>query len=871
MEDLPGLGIRLIIQMSLQYISPDEEYGDPMEDYSPEVSELEYTPSSNRNNTGKLVVTHAQGFKNRPIEIKKLPIRAQSTSKQILSNVLEQDWSIGSPSKKKRKKIYEKSVQESDGLKFRSPTKGNVDNVTALKFSNYHNEAQPFIQNADQLRTSLENVKDTEFFGFEKLPREEKVIKCLEHLKSNSKDVKFTSLNELHNLISTKLSASLIEVILDELLCIIESWEDQDDEFLEYTLFIIGSIGSNPLTIEKIATLVSIMVHDETSSHYSLHQAAFACIFRLGFVGVETLIKLASKEFPYLQAWILERLAVTNLVQRVIIVPALAQDALTSSPASKTQAVAALNRMYSVIWEGGALPVLLTLLEDGSVDRPLVACAIRACGQIGEQTLIKLLRSSPSGKIRMACAGALCWRVPARPKQIEIRVVCESVKFEDSLVPGAVWKYVGNPRPVVQDEETDEAVLEICARDLIASLQRWIRRENQNSTGDVFPLLPHMPVISDTVIEDEQEISLAVIRALNRALRDEHAGVRETAAYSLGFIGLPEAAETLNGLVRSLKDKMPAIRTMAAWAIGRLGTEAAKATGELITLLKDEYWKVRSNACISLASAGPAAASIAIPVLTKILKDGSINRSTVAETIVRLGPIGEKVVIDMLNKEPLSNLVLRTSIVRSLGQANVSTNNIDYVVETLYKLSSDQNPSVRKEALLSMKSLAERAKSKLTYLKAKTLLPLYLKYLKDQVKEIRDICVECIVAVGPQGELTLIEALTKDSNHIVRAQAAKGLGLIGPGSFRTLVLGLHDSHPYVRKSVASTIYKHFSSRNLADEFLGKATQRQTLRCAIREVMSLPYPLPLGCGNVLKEFLSLIENELDKDSCVDSKY
>ena len=857
--------------MSLQYISPDEEYGDPLEDYSPEVSDLEYTPSSNRNNTGKLIVTPVQAYKIKPTEIKNYPIRAQSTSKQILSNVLEQDWSIGSPSKKKRKKIYEKSIQDFDNKKLRSPTKGIVDNVTALKFSNYHSEAQPFIQKASQLRSSLENVKDAEFFGFEKLPTEEKVIKCLEHLKSNCKDVKFTSLNELHNLVSNKLSTSILEVILDELLSLIERWEDLDDEFLEYTLDIIGSIGANPLSIEKIPVFINIMVHDETSSHYSLHQAAFACIFRLGFTGIETLIKIASKEFPYLQTWILERLAVTNLVQRVIIVPALVQDALTSVAPVKAQAVSALNRMYSVIWEGGALPVLLTLLEDGSVDRPLVACAIRACGQIGEHTLVKLLRSNTSGKVRMACAGALCWRVPVRPKQIEIRVVCESVKFEDSLVPGSVWKYIGNARPVVQDEETDEPVLEICARDLIASLQRWIRRENQNSTGDVFPLLPPMPVISDTIIEEEQEISLSVIRALNRALRDEHAGVRETSAYSLGFIGLPEAAETLPGLVRSFKDKTPAIRTMAAWAVGRLGTEAAKATPELIALLKDEYWKVRSNACISLASAGSAAAGVAIPVLLKILKDGSINRSTVSETIVRLGPLGEKVVIDVLNKEPLSNLVLRTSIVRSLGQANVSTNNIDYVIETLYKLSSDQNPAVRKEALLSMKSLAERVKCKLTYLKPKTLLPLYLKYLKDQVKEIRDICVECIVAVGPQGELTLIEALTKDSSHIARAQAAKGLGLIGPGSFRTLILGLHDSHPHVRKSVASTIYKHFSSRNLADEFLGKATQRQTLRCAIREVLSLPYPLPLGCANVLKEFLTLIENELDKDSCNDSKY
>ncbi|OMJ85924.1 hypothetical protein SteCoe_12627 [Stentor coeruleus] len=854
--------------MSLQYISPDDEYMSPIDDYSPDQSEeLEYTPSSNRNNTSKSIATPQRSInkaRNIPTESNNMPIRAQSTSKQILSNVLEQDWSISSPSKKKRMKILKQSIQKSDSKRDISPTKGNIDNITAKKFSNYHSESHPFVIKSEQLRKSLENVKNTEFYGIESLSPESKAVKCLEHLKSFSKDVKFTALHHLYNIVIGKVTDSVIEIILDELLHFLDKWEELDDEFLEYMLEIIGTIGPHPMSIEKLPLMISMIIHDETSTHVNLHQAAFSCVFHLGFSGVESLIKLANKEFPYLQAWVLEKLVVTNLVQRTIIVPALAQDALTGPGPIKAQAVSALNRMYSVVWEGGALPVLLALMEEGSVDRPLVACTIRACGQIGEQTLIKLLKQSPSGKVRMACAGAICWRVPTRPRQIEIRVVTESVKYEESLVPGTVWRYLGNIRPVVQDDINDEAILEINARDLIASLQRWVRRENRNSIGEVFPLLPTMPIINDTAIEEEQEISLQAIRALSRALKDDHPGVRETAAYSLGFIGLPEAAETINALIRALKDKMPQIRNMAAWAIGRLGTEAAKATTDLLILLKDEFWKVRSAACISLASAGPYAANIAIPVLLKVLKEGSINRATVAETIVRLGVQGEKIVIDMLNKEPLSNIILRTSIIKGLGQANVGNNNIDYVIETLYKLSVDRTPQIRKEALLSMKSIAERSKAKLTYLKPKTLLPLYIRYLKDPVKEIRDICVQCIVNTGPQGELTLIEALTKDSNHIVRAQAAKGLGLLSPGSFRTLILGLHDSHPYVRKAVASIIYKYYTVKTLMQEYMQKVTQRQTLRCAIREVLALPYPLPLGCNNLLKEFLGLLEEEANKE-------
>ena len=842
---IPKLGRyeKINIWMSLQYIPPDDEYMDPIDEYSPEqLEDLEYTPSSNRDNTSKSLATPQQSYSksinNKSIETKGHQLRAQSTSKQILTNVLEQDWSVSSPSKKKRMNILRLSMSKSDKKENPSPTKGNIDSVTALKFCNYHPESQPFVERAELLRKSYENVKNSEFFGIDDMSIEEKTMKCLELIKSYSKDVKFTALNGLHSLLENKVSSSVIEVILDELLALLDKWEELDDDFLEYILDIIGSIGPHSLSIDKIPVMISIVIHDETSNHQSLHQAAFACIFRLGFSGVESLIKLAGKEYQYLQHWIVEKLVVTNLVQRTIIVPALAQDALNSNLSIKVQAVSALNRMYSVVWEGGALPVLLTLMEEGAVDRPLIACTIRACGQIGEQTLLKLLRQSSSGKIRMACAGALCWRVPVRPRQIEIRVVNESMRNEDSLMPGAMWKYIGPLKPVVQDNE-EEAVLEICSRDLLASLQRWARRENQNSTGDVFPLLPSMPLINDTIIEEEQEISLNVIRALCRALKDEHQGVRETAAYSLGFIGLPEAAETINFLIRVLKDKSPQIRTMAAWAIGRLGTEACKATSELLQLLKDEFWKVRSAACISLASAGSSAANMAIPVLAKILKDGSINRATVAETIVRLGPQGEKLVIDIMNKEPLSNLILRSAVIKALGHSNVNNNNIDYVIEMLYKVSNDKIPQIRKEALLSMKSISERSKSKLTYLKPKTLLPLYLKYLKDPCKEIRDICISCIVSTGPQGELTLIEALTKDSNHIVRAQAAKGLGLIGPGSFRTLILGLHDCHPYVRKTVAGTIYRCFNAKILMQEYIEKQSQRQSLRCAIKEVLALP--------------------------------
>ena len=114
-------------------------------------------------------------------------------------------------------------------------------------------------------------------------------------------------------------------------------------------LNLIGNIGPSLISIEKIPLILPILIHDQTSSFVALHLAAFACLFRLGFAGIKVLVKLAAKDEPYLQNWILNRLVISNFIQKYIIVPALAQDAYNGSNSLKVQAVAALNRMYSVV------------------------------------------------------------------------------------------------------------------------------------------------------------------------------------------------------------------------------------------------------------------------------------------------------------------------------------------------------------------------------------------------------------------------------------------------------------------------------------------------------------------------------------------
>ena len=70
--------------------------------------------------------------------------------------------------------------------------------------------------------------------------------------------------------------------------------------------------------------------------------------------------------------------------------PSLLNDLASTDSKRRTASLAALNRMFGMIKFGGGLPVLVSLLQDGSLDRQLVASTILGAGPLGEQTLLKV-------------------------------------------------------------------------------------------------------------------------------------------------------------------------------------------------------------------------------------------------------------------------------------------------------------------------------------------------------------------------------------------------------------------------------------------------------------------------------------------------
>ena len=97
-----------------------------------------------------------------------------------------------------------------------------------------------------------------------------------------------------------------------------------------------------------------------------------------------------------------------------------------------------------------------------------------------------------------------------------------------------------------------------------------------------------------------------------------------------------------------------------------------------------------------------------------------------------------------------------------------------------------------------------------TYLQPKNLLPFFYKCLADKSAQVRECALLCIKNFGAHGELLFIEGVSKENNPVLRAECAKGLGSIGPQTFRSLLLALHDDFQIVKDAASQAILNNMS-------------------------------------------------------------
>ena len=71
------------------------------------------------------------------------------------------------------------------------------------------------------------------------------------------------------------------------------------------------------------------------------------------------MLDIANKDFEIVSMFILNKLAAEKEILTTVIVPALLNDFTASSNKKKLESLAALNRLYRLVYLGGGLPVLV--------------------------------------------------------------------------------------------------------------------------------------------------------------------------------------------------------------------------------------------------------------------------------------------------------------------------------------------------------------------------------------------------------------------------------------------------------------------------------------------------------------------------------
>ena len=108
-----------------------------------------------------------------------------------------------------------------------------------------------------------------------------------------------------------------------------------------------------------------------------------------------------------------------------------------------------------------------------------------------------------------------------------------------------------------------------------------------------------------------------------------------------------------------------------------------------------------------------------------------------------------------------------------------------------------------------------------------------------------------------------IEGVTKEANPNIRVECAKGLGRIGPTTFRTLILTLHDPHPAVREAACTAILRNMTAESVYKCFEDKEHQRQSLFCSVQEVIMSDNVVNISSDiyNFLSNLAHMLEDRL----------
>ena len=658
--------------------------------------------------------------------------------------------------------------------------------------------------------------------------------------------------------------------IITTILSLLDQHDQQHEEHLLVLCLEICSLyGPIDHIVNKIELITSFITDFH---YPKLQRATFNCLLNLEYQGIKALVDIASKDTntDELQLYILNNLIQTPHIQSNVIGKALLNEVYSGNSDKRIIALSALSRMHDLIGDDDTIEIMLQLFQEPKIKKDYVASILRTCGYEGEVVLLDELKTNKNEEVRNAIVNALSYRTPKQQKYLTIVLDKNDTYAHSNYLPGSFCTYHGDVSPFIENKyftieqlleseemldistlnvnqpsDTKEQFLEVNTRDFLAAIQRMLGINydhsnprlvhngkphtldnidvlNNNKDNNIISKYKSFFELTQDNNNNNNEVSSSYevnennmymcsdecIKALIKSLQDYSPKVRETAATSLGIIGLPEALYAKDALIaRVLHETDINVKSKLIWAIGRIAEETDDSIiPYILETTKNGMWKIKRASLYALSQIGDRCASMALPYLIKLLKESAINKQIIAETIVHLGMEGESVLLKLMTHEKDDNYKLKSAIIRAFAFVDTSSNNFDFVVECVFRHGKSNNILIRKAAIFTIKALSDRTEDKVpTYLKKKNIIPFYYDKLKDRDIHIQKFAIACISQLGEVGEMVLVEGYLNDPNTIIRTNCAIGLGEFGGKYFKVLVEGLLQENEGVFREVVEKV------------------------------------------------------------------
>lgn len=421
---------------------------------------------------------------------------------------------------------------------------------------------------------------------------------------------------------------------------------------------------------------------------------------------------------------------------------------------------------------GPTIETLSRLLQDTKGKGPVAAAAAQGLGHIGREAraAVPLLRDSlreGDVGVRRGAAFALGqMSTSAGAAQADLRRAVEDwdvqVRWWAALAILALDLERPGNDPAIRDVVEEAAARTLGPRPSFSLPPETVARI-------VKPLIAGLARGNDLRLRQAAARLLSLvgagakdaIPALLICLNDPDDTLRRLAADALGSIGEP----SLSGLLRILAQDGARSRAAAARALGRCGPAARKSAAVLEPALQDKDEAVRVQAALAYARL-EGRITRSLPVLIAVLdnKEGPARE----EAVEALGLIGLEVAPDQQE--------LTAALARSLKDADARVR--VQAIRALWRM--DRQPRV--------------------------VVPLLRPLLADKDPAVRQIAVEVLGELGPEGKPTslLLEALA-DREPAVRRLAIEGLGRLGDTATVPLTEALAHTKPEVRAGAAEAL------------------------------------------------------------------